>query len=57
MVKEKSKEQCKSCGVHLHDEDVIIHDGYKYCPKCMATHIHDQHYSAEIAEVWTYKST
>ena len=57
MVKEKkSKKECDSCGAHLHDEDVIEHDGSKYCPECMARHIHDQHYSAEIAKVWTYKS-
>ena len=32
---EKSKKECDSCGAHLHDEDVIEHDGSKYYPKCM----------------------
>jgi len=56
VVKEKSKEKaCDTCGVILNDEDVMQHSGSKYCPKCIAEHIREKHYTSEVASVWTYK--
>jgi formylmethanofuran dehydrogenase subunit E len=57
MAKEKESEgkSCDTCGEILNDQDVMRHSGSKYCPKCIAEHIRNEHYNKEVASVWTYR--
>ena len=54
-AKESKGKSCDVCGEILNDQDVMRHSGSKYCPKCIAEHIRDDHYTREIASAWTYK--
>ena len=53
--KEKDKRSCDFCGAPMNDEEVMAHGGNKFCPKCMAEHIRNDHYSIDVASAWTFK--
>jgi hypothetical protein len=58
-VKEKTKGKeggCDYCGAPLRDEDVFSHGGNKFCAKCIAEHIKNEHFDAEVRRAWTFKS-
>jgi hypothetical protein len=61
VVKEKTKgkkeNDCYYCGAPLRDEDVFQHGGNKFCAKCIAEHIKEEHFNdPAVRRAWTFKS-
>jgi uncharacterized Zn finger protein (UPF0148 family) len=53
-----AKENCDDCGMPIMDEDVFRHQGKKYCPKCVAEHIKEEHLgSPEAKKLTTFRTT